>query len=145
MAKLVSKVYGDALFEEAMEKDLVSSWYEEVLELKTVFLENSDLMQFLNHPQIVKEEKIHTVENIFCGRISEGLLGFFVVVIEKGRQNELLKIFDYFLDRVKEYKKIGVVTVTSAAVLSGQQKKDVEERLLATTSYESVVKSFVLV
>ena len=30
MAKLVSKVYGDALFEEAMDKDVLSLWYEEI-------------------------------------------------------------------------------------------------------------------
>ena len=29
MAKLVSKVYGDALFETAMEKELVDTFYEE--------------------------------------------------------------------------------------------------------------------
>lgn len=138
MAKLVSKVYGDALFEEAMENNVLSLWYEEVQELKSVFMEHSDLVQFLNHPQIVKEEKITAVENIFRGRISDGLLGFLVIVIEKGRQNDVLKILDYFLGRVKEYKKIGIVTVASAVELSGQQKKDVEERLLATTSFKSL-------
>ena len=56
MAKLVSKVYGDALFEEAMEKNVLSQWYEEIGALRTIFLENPDLAQFLNHPQIIKEE-----------------------------------------------------------------------------------------
>ena len=138
MAKLVSKVYGDALFEEAMEKDVLSGWYEEVQALKTIFLENSDLVQFLNHPQIVKEEKIKVVENIFSGKLSEGLLGFLVIVIEKGRQNDILPICDYFIDRVKEYKKIGVVKVASAAELSKEQKKSVEKRLLDTTPFVSL-------
>lgn len=39
MAKLVSKVYGDALFEEAMEKNVLSQWYEEIGALRTIFLE----------------------------------------------------------------------------------------------------------
>ena len=55
MSKLVSKVYGDALFEEAMEKDVLSQWYEEICALRTIFLENPDLGQFLNHPHIVNE------------------------------------------------------------------------------------------
>ena len=33
MAKLVSKVYGDALFEAAMERDMLSPVYEEVQSL----------------------------------------------------------------------------------------------------------------
>ena len=74
MAKLVSKVYGDALFEEAMEKNVLSQWYEEIGALRTIFLENPDLAQFLNHPQIIKEEKKKVVEAIFSGKLSDGLL-----------------------------------------------------------------------
>lgn len=135
MAKLVSKVYGDALFETAMEKGVLSDWYEEVQALRGIFAEHADLAQFLNHPQITKEEKVSVAENIFRGRISEGLLGFLVIVIEKGRQNDILPICDYFIDRVKEYKKIGVVKVTSAVLLSEEQKQRVEKRLLETTQY----------
>lgn len=138
MAKLVSKVYGDALFEEAMEKDVLSQWYEEICVLRTIFLENPDLAQFLNHPQIVKEEKKKVVEAIFSGKLSEGLLGFLVTVIEKGRQNDMIPICDHFTDRVKAYKKIGVVNVTSALPLSEDQKKRVEERLLETTGFVSL-------
>ena len=135
MAKLVSKVYGDALFETAMEKGVLSDWYEEVQALRGIFAEHADLAQFLNHPQIIKEEKVSVAEKIFHGRISEGLLGFLVIVIEKGRQNDILPICDYFIDRVKEYKKIGVVKVTSAVLLSEEQKQRVEKRLLETTQY----------
>ena len=138
MAKLVSKVYGDALFEEAMEKYVLSQWYEEICALRTIFLENPDLAQFLNHPQIVKEEKKKVVEAIFSGKLSEGLLGFLVTVIEKGRQNDMIPICDHFTDRVKAYKKIGVVNVTSALPLSEDQKKRVEERLLETTGFVSL-------
>ena len=138
MAKLVSKVYGDALFEEAMDKNVLSQWYEEIGALRTIFLENPDLAQFLNHPQIIKEEKKKVVETIFFGKLSEGLLGFLVTVIEKGRQNDMIPICDYFTDRVKAYKKIGVVKVTSALPLSEDQKKRVEERLLETTGFVSL-------
>ena len=138
MAKLVSKVYGDALFEEAMEKNVLSQWYEEIGALRTIFLENPDLAQFLNHPQIIMEEKKKVVETIFFGKLSEGLLGFLVTVIEKGRQNDMIPICDYFTDRVKAYKKIGVVKVTSALPLSEDQKKRVEERLLETTGFVSL-------
>ena len=135
MAKLVSKVYGDALFETAMEKGVLSDWYEEVQALRGIFAEHADLAQFLNHPQITKEEKVSVAEKILHGRISEGLLGFLVIVIEKGRQNDILPICDYFIDRVKEYKKIGMVKVTSAVILSDEQKKRVEKRILETTQY----------
>ena len=142
MAKLVSKVYGDALYEEAMEKNVLSDWFDEVQALEVIFRENSDLVQFLNHPQNIKEEKIKVMENIFSGKISDGLMGFLVIVIEKGRQNDILPICDYFIERVKEYKKIGIVKVTSAVSLSDEQKARIEKRVLETTAYVSLETSY---
>ena len=142
MAKLVSKVYGDALYEEAMEKNVLSDWFDEVQALEVIFRDNSDLVQFLNHPQIIKEEKIKVMENIFSGKISDGLMGFLVIVIEKGRQNDILPICDYFIERVKEYKKIGIVKVTSAVSLSDEQKARIEKRVLETTAYVSLETAY---
>ncbi len=43
MAKLVSKVYGDALFETAMEKELVDTLYEETSALLPILQANPEL------------------------------------------------------------------------------------------------------
>lgn len=144
MAKLVSKVYGDALFSEAMEKGLIEDWYEEAALLTGVFQDNADLLQFLNHPQIPKEEKLQAVEHIFSGKLSDGLVGFLRITIEKGRQNDILSILNYFIQAVKEYKKIGVVTVTSAMELSDAQKAELEKKLLETTPYVSLELTYLV-
>jgi len=47
----------------------------------------------------------------------------------------MIVILDYFVRRVKEYKKIGAAYVTSAAELKPEQKASLEEKLLATTPY----------
>ncbi len=46
-------------------------------------------------------------------------------------------IFNFFTAKVKEYKNIGVAYVTTPLELSDAKKKQVEERLLETTSYVS--------
>ena len=48
MAKLVSKTYGDALFELALEKGTIDSLYEEAAAVKQVFIDNSELIKLLN-------------------------------------------------------------------------------------------------
>ena len=48
------------------------------------------------------------------------------------------EILEYFADRVKEYKKIGVVYVESAVPLSEEQKEKIEKRVLETTDYVSL-------
>ena len=60
MAKLVSKTYGDALFETALESGNLDSYWEEVKAVKMAMDENPQLFQLMTHPKIVKEEKINT-------------------------------------------------------------------------------------
>ena len=62
-------------------------------------------------------------------------MGFLTIIVEKGRQNDISAIFQYFIGRVKEYKKIGTAYITSAVELKETQKAQIKERLLATTSY----------
>jgi F-type H+-transporting ATPase subunit delta len=89
----------------------------------------------MNHPKIVKEEKISLIENIFTGRVSMELVGLMRMIVEKGHYQELMSVFDYFINQVKEYKNIGTAYVSSAAQLSEKQKQAVEKRLLETTKY----------
>ena len=138
MAKIVSKVYGDALFELAMEKQSVTALYEEAEALRKIFRDNGELMQLLTHPKISKEEKEAAVKAIFDGRVSDDMAGFLVLVVDKGRADELDAVLGYFLSVVKEYKKIGVVDVASAVELTDAQKEKLCEKLLATTDYATL-------
>ena len=56
----------------------------------------------------------------------------------KGRFCEIEEILGYFIFKVWEEKKIGVACVTSAIVLSDEQKKAIEAKLLETTSYVEI-------
>lgn len=135
MAKLVSKVYGDALFETALEKDRMDVLYEEICSLIPILEDNPELMALLNNPRVVKEEKVSIMHQVFSGRVAEELMGFLAIVVEKDRQNDLLAVFEYFIERVKEFKKIGTASVVSAVELSGEQKERLKEKLLASTDY----------
>lgn len=137
MAKLVSKTYGDALFELALEQNAVDELSKEVQAVSEALRENEELMKLMEHPKIVKEEKLQIIESIFKGRVSDDLTGFLSLIVSKDRYGEIFAIFDFFMSRVREYKHIGVASVTTAVKLKEKQKKAVVERLLATTGYES--------
>ncbi len=138
MAKLVSKTYGDALFELAVEENLTDSLMEEIQMVQTALKENEDFEKILMHPEIPKSEKLQVIENVFKGQTSDALTGFFRIVVTKGRYKDLPDIFAYFIARVKEYRKIGVAQVTSAISLSEEQKKKIEKKLLDSTQYETM-------
>lgn len=135
MAKLISKTYGDALFDIALENGKIDTFFEEVKELKQTFADNADLTKFLGHPDIELSEKVSVVENIFKDKIAAEIVGLMKVAVTKGRGLEIVNILDYFIAKTKEYKKIGVASVTSASELSDAQKKKIVEKLLSSTSY----------
>ena len=135
MAKLISKTYGDALFELAVEKDKVDVLLQEIEQLQKVLSENEDFGRLMNHPKIIKEEKIQVAKDVFTGRVSDELLGFLTIVITKDRYKDIDAILDYFIAEVKRYKGIGIATVTTAVPLKEEQCKKIEQKLLDTTQY----------
>lgn len=144
MAKLISKTYGDALFELAVEQDKVDALLEEIEQLRQVLSENEEFGRLMNHPKIIKEEKIQVAKNVFEGRMSSELLGFVTIIISKDRYKDIDAILDYFIAEVKQYKGIGVATVTTAVPLRLEQRRKIEQRLLDTTSYKKMEMNYLL-
>lgn len=142
MAKIVAKVYGDALFDLAVENNELDLIAEEIQVLKDTLAENAELLQFLNHPKISNEDKISSIEEIFKGKFSDTTVGFLVIVVTKGRYNELPAIINYFLEAVREYRKIGKASVTSASELTVEQKQKIEKKLLDSTEYVEFIMDY---
>lgn len=138
MAKLVSKTYGEALFETAMEGKKAEELMEEIRAVFTILEQNPDFDKLMGHPGIPKQEKLQVVEQVFKGRVSDELTGLLRIIVEKERYGELQAILQYFTDQVKEASGIGVAYVATASDLTGTQKENVRAKLLATTSYKTM-------
>lgn len=140
MAKIVSKTYGEALFEVACEGQDAKciELLEEIRVLRSILAENPEFDSLMKHPAIPKPDKQKVMEEVFRGRISDELVNFFHIIVAKERFNELEEILDYFTDRVKEMQRIGVVYVTSAVALSEREKAAVEKRIYETSDYRKL-------
>ena len=122
MAKLVSKVYGDALFEVAVESGRLDEIWEQTRAMQTALEENPELFALMRHPKIVKEEKVKIIESIFTDEVCAELVGLLRMIVEKDHFAQIGKVLAYFDDQVKEYKSIGTAYVTTAMELSDAQK-----------------------
>lgn len=144
MAKLVSKVYGDALFSLALEEDRLDEIWDEVKGLHAALEENKEFMEIMAHPEMTQEKSRDLVESAFHGKLSETMMGFLQILVRKGRFGEILPVLDHFQSEAKEYKKIGVVYVTTPTELTQGQRSDVEERLRATSGYDSLEMNYIV-
>ena len=138
MAKLISKTYGDALLEIAGEENKVDLLLEEVTAVMAILKDNPEFSKLMNNPRISVDEKQTVMSNVFEGRISNELMGFFSMIVNKGRYDHIDEILTYFQDEVKKIKGIGVAYVTTPLELSDTQKKNVEKKLLETAGFKQM-------
>lgn len=144
MAKLVSKVYGDAYVSVVSEKNNLIDALEEIKLLKNILLENDEIIELLDSPKLDDEEKTAFIKGIFENHISVDSLGFLLTVIEKKRQAELLPIIDYVIDCIKELLLIGKATITTALELDDAKKERIVDELLKTSHYKSLEVEYVV-
>ena len=144
MAKLVSKVYGDAYVSVVSEKNNLIDALEEIKLLKNILFENDEIIELLDSPKLDDEEKTAFIKGIFENHISVDSLGFLLTVIEKKRQAELLPIVDYVIDCIKELLLIGKATITTALELDDAKKERIVDELLKTSHYKSLEVEYVV-
>ncbi|MBP5282903.1 MAG: ATP synthase F1 subunit delta [Lachnospiraceae bacterium] len=143
MAKLVSKTYGEALLQIAMEKEEIQPGTGEELiaelkELADILDANPKFDDLMIHPGIAKTEKLSIAQRVFQGKTSPEIYEFFRLLIEKDRYRDLDEILEYVTDKIREWKKIGVTYVTTAMPLKEEQKEQVQKRILETAPFESL-------
>lgn len=138
MAKLVESVYGDALFELALEEGRLDEFSEEAQCILRVLELNPDLTVMMTHPQITKEEKLNVIDSVFSGRVSKETQELLRLLAEKDHFSAAEKVFSYVSDRIKAEKKIGVAYVRTPIELSKAQCDQVEAKLLETTDFQSL-------
>lgn len=144
MAKLVSKVYGDALFELAIEENKLESVWDEVRVIEKALTDNPAFLPTLRHPEMSMEKKQELLKEIFGGKLSNDVMGLIDVMVRKNRIGDLEKVLEYFDERAKERQKIGVVEVCTPVELSADEKKKVEARVLEVTDFASLEMNYKL-
>ena len=142
MARLVSKIYGEALFNFAKEQNQAEKMYEEACDIIEVLNVNNDVKDFLLNPKLTADEKIKFIKELFVDKLWAGpsgnatrffkldtkkgenqkIIDFISIVIKKGRQSELLHILKHFTHLVLKDKNVGEAEIISASELSDVTK-----------------------
>ena len=133
LAQEVARKYAQALFGAAKEKGLIDKAYEQFNDLKAFIASDSSLLDFLNAPQVLDEQKLALVRNVFRERIEQLFVEFLIMLVEKHRIAFLPEIIDEFTRLVEAEKGIGRATVITATPLNEKEKSDLVTKLTAKT------------
>ena len=125
--------YAEALYEIAVENNLVDRLEEELKAVLGVLEESVQLKKVLFHPRITAAQKKEVLAGLFAGRVSEVAMNFLGILVERRREAYLDNITGYFTDLADKARNISDVKVTSAVELNDGEKKALTAAMASCT------------
>mgnify|MGYP000872892760 FL=1 len=141
MAEVVSKTYSEAIFEVALEEGRLEAIQSEFALIESTLKAYPDFYEILKTPKININEKKQVIEETFGSQVSQTLLNFLKIIIDKNRGTDILNIKSDFDARVNEHRGIVKATVESVVPLSDDQLEKLTERLIALTGKKVEVET----
>lgn len=123
----IMKEYGAGLFALAEEEGLADQLLEETRMLASVF--TADYTRLLINPNLPKEQRIAIVGELLDGRVHPYTANFVKLMTERRLASELKGCFEEYERLYYEKFEIVRVLAESAAPLTDDQKKRLEEKL----------------
>jgi F-type H+-transporting ATPase subunit delta len=120
----IARVYAEALFEVAKEKDKLDRIHDELNQFAEVMTENRDLQVFFFSPYFSTAEKRDGIERAVSDADPE-FVNFLELLAEKHRMPLIFRIQRQFEERWKEENRKLDVTVTSAVELDPEIVKKI--------------------
>ena len=112
----IARVYADALFEVAKDKDELDEVHEQLSEFADAMNESSDMRVFFFSPYFSSADKREAIRASISGA-GEELVNFLELLAEKHRMPAIFRIRDRFDELWAEANKRLEVTLTSAVEL----------------------------
>ena len=129
MAKLVANRYASALFETGIDLDKIKLFNDELNFVGKIFGGEEKLFQILHHPKIKESEKRDLIDSLFKDRLSEEMINFLYILIDKRREGYILQIVEEYTKMFNEHEDIIKVIAVTAVAMEDKAKGKLAEVL----------------
>jgi len=149
----IANRYARALFDLALEMDILEKIRQDATVLNDVCKSNKDFVFMLRSPVIRADKKILVIKEIFGKHLQVLTLNFITIITRNRREQLLPEIFLQFIEIYKLHKNIITVEITTATqideVLQSKILTLLEKRAKATVDLkkkvnEDIIGGFVL-
>ena len=132
----VASRYAKSLIDLAEEQHALEAVRTDMELFLSTLRENPTLKAVLRNPIVGPDKKSAILTELFAPRLHPMIMTFFGIVVRKGRSEVLLETAKEFINAYNIRKNIVKATVTSAAPLSEENKKQIEEVVKQATHGE---------
>jgi len=136
----IARVYADALFEVAKEKDELDSIHEQLAQFADAMNESNDMRVFFFSPYFHSADKREAIRGAVSGA-DEELVNFLELLVEKHRMPAIFRIRARYDELWAEAKKRLEVTLTSAVELDPKVVDQVSREVERQTEREIDVET----
>jgi F-type H+-transporting ATPase subunit delta len=133
LAGAVAGRYAEALYQIAVQDNIVDQLESELKAVDSVLAESEPLRKIILHPRISANEKKEVLASLFQDRISEVALNFLGFVMDCQREAFLVDITEYFTGMANKARNISDIQVTSAVELTEQEKTNMAAAMAKCT------------
>jgi len=141
MVELVSKNYARALFDLAVEENLVEDTGEEMKVIVSILMSEKSFYEFFVTPLVSKQEKIELVDKAFAGRVTKTAENFLKVLIENGRTNTIEAVSTYYHKMKLEHLNMIEATAFTVIPMTDLQQQKLTQKLEKETGKKVILKN----
>jgi F-type H+-transporting ATPase subunit delta len=124
MSSAAGKRYARALFEVASERGNIDQVEADLGAVVQAVEQSEDLAKILLHPHIAADAKKSLMDELFKGKVGEETFHFLNVLVESGRESQLVEIYRFYVQLANEARGIADAVVTSAKPLTEEEQAE---------------------
>ena len=122
-------LYGQSLYDLAVEESLTDDILGEMESVRELFKENPDYVTLLSEPSVPRKERLGLIDEAFKEYLTPYHLNFIKILVEKGLLREYSGCYKRFRKSYNEDHGIADALVTSAVKLSDEQISQLKTKL----------------
>lgn len=137
----VNRRYAKSLLDLAAERNELEKLRQDADYLVSLVVGSRDFRNMLKSPVISPDRKEKVLRAILEESLAELTMQFIIILVRKGRENQLEETFRAFQDLHREHMGIEMVVITTAHPLSDEQREEIAAKLREYTNGEVEVKA----
>lgn len=140
--KKIAARYAVALFDLAEEQDQLDTYHEQLLWIKQVFLDDH-VYQFFSSVKIDRSDKKKVLTTILKNQVSEYLMNFLMILVEKNRMSLIRSIADEYHLLINKHNNIQEGVVYSIRKLTEKEHAKIEESVGQRLNSKVILKNYI--
>ena len=123
---IVAMRYATGLFDLAKEENSIEK-YDEDLKVVEEVLSDQEIRAFFNHYKVAKADKFKVLDDAFKSQISEYVLNFLKLLIDKGRFSSVMDMISAYHTLTNDYLGVKTGTLYTSRALSDASIKEIQD------------------